>query len=148
MANKEARKAAMAKASRIVQSDDPFTNHQGGNPGQRSYPQVLSRTIRAVLDEDADTSHRDEEIDADRINTLHSGWEYVGIYAEAEVQLTGSLVQTFSSGGLWGVESDAGAPYLCQIAEDQLDILEDELKAVGAYPPYPETDTSRLTDIS
>ena len=58
-------------------------------------------------------------------------WCMFGIFATADVVLTGSVVQTIRSGGLWGVESDSEESYLKSIEKDELDSLRDELIACG-----------------
>ena len=58
-------------------------------------------------------------------------WWMVGLWAEAEVVVTGSVVQRIRSGGLWGIESDSDADYLAGVTEQELSSLHDELLAVG-----------------
>ena len=62
---------------------------------------------------------------------MRGDWCLIGIEAEAEVQFTGDLVQRLTSGGLWGIESDAGEEYFETIQQEQLEELEGELLAVG-----------------
>ena len=62
---------------------------------------------------------------------MNGEWSLIGIVAEAEVVLTGTTCQKLTSGGLWGVESDAGEPYLAGIEGEQLEELRGELEAVG-----------------
>jgi hypothetical protein len=71
-------------------------------------------------------------LDAQRLHDLNRGeWHYVGIIAKAEFQVGSSLVQTFRSGGLWGVESDSDESYFTQIEGEQLSELRDQLEAIG-----------------
>lgn len=72
------------------------------------------------------------EQDYQRSEALNRGdWNYIGLWAEAEAQLTNNgPVQTIRSGGLWGVESDSGE-YLAEIAKEELSQLRDELEAMG-----------------
>lgn len=58
-------------------------------------------------------------------------WWFLGINAEAQVQLNGNLVQTITSGGLWGIESDSDDSYLQQVGDEQLAELKDQLHAIG-----------------
>ena len=52
--------------------------------------------------------------DYERMESLNAGnWCFVGIRAEAEVQLTGDLIQRITSGGLWGIESDSDKGSYC-----------------------------------
>lgn len=71
--------------------------------------------------------------DYERMEALNKGdWCFIGIKAKAAVKLTESdLTQTLHSGGLWGIESDAGEDYLTEEEENQLAELRQELKAVG-----------------
>lgn len=50
--------------------------------------------------------------------------------AEAEV-VVGGVVQTLSSRGLWGIESDSDASYLKTVGEDEIDQLKDVLRSAG-----------------
>jgi|SRR6185312_6164451 len=67
--------------------------------------------------------------------------EYIGIRADAEIALapshapgmnpfTGPL-QTITSGGLWGIESDSDADYLKSVEDEQLAELRNQLHAIG-----------------
>lgn len=62
----------------------------------------------------------------------NGGWHYIGVIAEAEVSYpcgnNSRRIQRLSSGGLWGVESDAG-DYLKEIAKQELDDLKSHLEA-------------------
>lgn len=70
--------------------------------------------------------------DYDRMERLQRGdWYYIGIRAEAEVQLTSDLVQRISSGGLWGIESDSDKSYYAEVQADELASLKTELRAMG-----------------
>lgn len=78
--------------------------------------------------------------DYNRMESLSRGdWSFVGIRAEAEVistvQESGSnwhgVIQTVSSGGLYGIESDAEDSYLESVERDELDNLKSELVALG-----------------
>lgn len=72
------------------------------------------------------------EQDYERMEAYSRGeWCMLGIIAEAEVQFTATTVQTISSGGLWGIESDGGADYFTEVEEEQLSALADELAAMG-----------------
>jgi hypothetical protein len=61
---------------------------------------------------------------------------FYGISAEAKVltQYPGSdhwLINTLSSGGLWGIESDSDPSYFEEIEKEQLEELKDVLKEYG-----------------
>ena len=67
-----------------------------------------------------------------RMEKLNSGdFCYIGIGAEAEVQLTGDTVQRITSGSLWGIESDSGRDYLESVEQEELGQLKTELTALG-----------------
>jgi hypothetical protein len=59
-------------------------------------------------------------------------WNYIGVRAEATIQLTNSApTQYVTSGGLWGTESDSEESYLKSIEQDELTELRAQLKAIG-----------------
>jgi hypothetical protein len=69
--------------------------------------------------------------DYDRMESLNNGnWGYIGIRAEAEVQVS-DVVQDITSGGLWGIESDSDKSYLAEIDAEELASLKSELLALG-----------------
>ena len=55
---------------------------------------------------------------------------FIGVIAKCEIVI-GSTVQIIRSGGLWGIESDAGREYLESVAVDELGELHDQLTALG-----------------
>ena len=58
-------------------------------------------------------------------------WDYIGISAQATIQLADSApIQVITSGGLWGIESNAG-DYLKEVGQEQLSELRAQLKAIG-----------------
>ena len=67
---------------------------------------------------------------------MNGEWCLVGVVASAMVTLTGSVVQTFASGGLWGIESDSDASSFAEVEKEELDNLKSELLAAG----FAETD--------
>lgn len=70
--------------------------------------------------------------DFERMEALNNGqWQFIGIRAEAEIQLSGDVVQTLSSGGLWGIESDSDGAYLEDIQNEQIAELGQQLEAAG-----------------
>ncbi len=56
---------------------------------------------------------------------------YIGIRAEAEVQIASDVVQEITSGGLWGIESDSGREHLDETVREELAQLKTELLALG-----------------
>lgn len=57
-------------------------------------------------------------------------WCMLGITAVAQVSLNG-VIQTIHSGGIWGIESDSDKDYLEEMAQEQLNELREQLKAIG-----------------
>jgi hypothetical protein len=58
------------------------------------------------------------------------GWCMLGITAVAKVVVNG-VIQTVTSGGLWGIESDGGEEYFREVADEELAELRDILVALG-----------------
>ncbi|HTF33311.1 MAG TPA: hypothetical protein VK714_06360 [Myxococcota bacterium] len=84
-----------------------------------------------MTDEDPDTSYFDEDEFADRRAEFERGdFTFVGVRAEAEVAIEG-VIQTLTSGGLWGIESDSDESYIEDVALEEYDALREILKAVG-----------------
>ena len=77
-------------------------------------------------------------------------WAFIGIVAKATVRFTTSedvtgitRVHHFSSGGLWGIESDSDESYLKELAQGQLTDLRAVLDAFGI--PVTDEEWSALT---
>jgi hypothetical protein len=70
-----------------------------------------------------------------RMEALNNGgFCFIGIRAEAEYTATGvflATLQTLSSGGIWGIESNSSPEYLAETEQEQLAGLKTELKAIG-----------------
>jgi len=84
--------------------------------------------------------------DYERMESLNRGdWCYIGIRAQAQVvvsepancltrrnlSVASGIVQTITSAGLWGVESDSDREYLELVEEEELADLKSELKSLG-----------------
>jgi hypothetical protein len=74
--------------------------------------------------------------DFKRMESLNNGkWEFIGIKAFAEVQTSqdgnGWLINSVSSGGLWGIESDSDKDYLKTVEQEQIAELKIVLKEFG-----------------
>lgn len=65
-----------------------------------------------------------------RAEDYGNGWSYVGIYAEATIEVNGRE-QTIRSGGCYGIESDSGEDYFAEVAADALNELAADLSALG-----------------
>jgi hypothetical protein len=71
--------------------------------------------------------------DYKRMEDLNNGqWCFIGIRAGAEytVQQHG-VIQTMTSGGLWGIESDSDESFFKEIEQEQLSELKEQLHAIG-----------------
>ena len=108
---------------------------------------IVKIRVKHDNDYDADTSYLTEHLgisesmtekekqeairfDNERLRMLEDGaYSYLYIYAEAEVVI-GNTVQTITSGGIGGVESDnEGA--ISEYDGEELDCLKDQLIALG-----------------
>ena len=91
------------------------------NPNWQNYKGDTAENIRKYCRQDYE-----------RMESLNRGnWFYLGIRADAEVSVQLRRVQTITSGGLWGIESDSGRDYLESVEKDELMDLRKELKAFG-----------------
>ncbi len=71
-----------------------------------------------------------------RMERLNRGdWLYMGIEAEAMIKYPigggNYRLQRFTSGGLWGIESDSGDDYITEVENDQLFDLKAHLETFG-----------------
>lgn len=73
-----------------------------------------------------------------RMEALSSGqWHFIGIQAEARVSYgtnpngTDRRLEWFTSGGLWGIESDSNIDYLLEVANDEFADLREHLETFG-----------------
>ena len=57
-------------------------------------------------------------------------FSFVGVVAKAEIVVDG-IVQTITSGGLWGIESDSDKTYIAEVADDEYGDLRRILKTLG-----------------
>ena len=68
-----------------------------------------------------------------RMEGLNNGdWFYTGVMAEAEVSYPieggSERIERFTSGGLWGIESDSSNDYIKQVSQGELADLKEHLK--------------------
>jgi len=74
--------------------------------------------------------------DFERMEAYNSQqWSYMGIQAKAvisyEIGQGHRRLETLTSGGLWGIESDAGDEYITEVETEQLEDLKGHLEAFG-----------------
>src|SRR5574340_1275649 len=90
-------------------------------------------TIRAVPDEDPDTSYLEQEGFEDALASYNRGdFGFVGVYAEAEVRRENvkggySSMHRIRTPGIWGIETDSEDSYFREVGEDELDELKEIL---------------------
>ena len=74
--------------------------------------------------------------DYERMEQLNNGYfNFIGISAKSEVLTSYNgkdwLINTLSSGGLWGIESDSSSEYISEVQSEQLAELKDVLIEYG-----------------
>lgn len=87
--------------------------------------------------DDYDTCEiQDEGATKERIASFGQTWMYIGIRAKAEVSYEmqnvyprgNRRIEWFTSGGLWGIESDSEEKYLIEVENEQLADLKEHLR--------------------
>ena len=106
-------------------------------PARKRRLEVRKVRVRVLHDEDPDPSYFDsgdpaykDQDEARRKEYEDSDFSFVGVRAEAEVVVE-NVIQTITSGGLWGIESDSGEGYIEDVALEEYDNLREILKAIG-----------------
>lgn len=85
---------------------------------------LLSIKTKVMYDEDPDASYLEQKGFEDRLRQYQNGvFGFVGVYAEAEIVDSNGVIQTVSSGGLSGIESDSGDEYMNQIKNEEVNEL-------------------------
>jgi len=93
---------------------------------KRVAPQVESIRVIVMDDDEPDTSF----LEGERREEYERGdFKFVGIRAEAEVVIE-DVVQTLTSGGIWGVESDSSG-HIRMLAEEEYSDLRKILITIG-----------------
>lgn len=82
------------------------------------------------------------EQDAARLQSFNDGqWQMLGCRAVAEVSYpvgNGSRrIERFTSGGLWGIESDCGQDYKTQVEAEQVNELKNHLEQFNIPTLFP-----------
>lgn len=106
---------------RVERGDCGHGEYRWFNPPVENYTGTSEAEIRKYCEQDYQ-----------RMERLQRGdWYFLGIVAKAEVHLAGSyVVQRITSGGLWGIESDA-PEYHKEIEREELSSLKTQLQALG-----------------
>lgn len=113
-------------------SDSPRARRRVVAAPARRAPADL-QSIRVVIehDPDPDVSFLDQDEFKDQREAYARGeFDFVGVRAEADVLIEDTL-QTLTSPGLWGVESDSGEEYLVSVAVEEYEQLRKVLKTIG-----------------
>ena len=93
---------------------------------KRVSPQVESIRIVVMDDDEPDTSF----LEGERRKKYENGdFKFVGVGAEAEVVIEG-VIQTLTSGGLYGIESDS-KEYIQEVAQEEYEDLRKILISIG-----------------
>lgn len=86
--------------------------------------------VAAMSGEDTGNPQSVEQ-DYQRMEAFNAGnWHFIGVRAYAEIVING-VIQTITSGGLWGIESDSDVDYIKEVAKEQLYELTEQLQALG-----------------
>lgn len=105
--------------------------HAGTAARRRSKIKVEEISLLVLHDDDPDTSYLEQEGFEDRLAQYQNGdFNFVGIRAEAEVEIDGAM-QTLTSLGLWGIESDSDESYLKEVADEEWSQLREILLTIG-----------------
>lgn len=93
---------------------------------KRTAPQVEEIRVVVLDDDEPDASY----LEGERREEYENGdFKFVGVRAEAEV-VVGGVVQTLTSGGIWGVESDVEG-HIRMLAEEEYTDLRKILISIG-----------------
>jgi hypothetical protein len=106
-------------------------------------------TIRQLTDNDPDTSYMDQDGFEDLKRSYENGdFFYIGIKAEAEILTSHNgkewLINTITSGGLWGIESNSDESHLESIRMEE----EHDLKAVLLKFGFSDGEITKALDES
>ena len=93
--------------------------------------------MQEIPDESPDTSYLEQGEFEDRLNEYRNDdFYFVGIRASVTVQIPHGkdgtkILQTITSPGLWGIESDSGKEYFQSVFAEESEVLADMLKALN-----------------
>lgn len=136
-------------------ANEKFVNVDFRQALKNKKPFVFKFVIKKMLDTDPDLSYLQQDYSADdggitpeenakymqqdseRLERYNAGyWCMYGIRAECEYYLpnddgSSAIVQTLTSGGLWGIESDSEKSYFEEIGRDELAQLKKHCDQLG-----------------
>jgi len=111
-----------AKSDYAIEHKGERNDYPYFNPNWENYKGLPEEEIRKYCQQDYDRM----------VSLCNGNWYFMGIICEATVTLTDSdLIQTISSGGLWGIESDSAGDYIPSVENYQMEELHKELAALG-----------------
>lgn len=106
----------------------------------KSMKRIHKVVIKRMVDTDPDASYLEQEGFEHRLEQYKQGmFDYMGVRADAEIWVPtyaqfnkgASILQSITSGGLWGIESDSDSSYIAEIEQEQLAELREQLHALG-----------------
>jgi hypothetical protein len=101
------------------------------NRGEFRYFNPYVNPLTGKTQKEKKNLYIDAKRDYERMESLKNGnWCYIGIRAEAEINING-VIQEITSGGLHGIESDSGRDYIEEIEKEELNNLKSQLKEIG-----------------
>ena len=122
----------LADTRKYKMSDSSRTRRRVVAASARRPPARL-QTVRVIFEKDpeADTSYLDHEGLEERSAAYKRGeFEFICVRAEAEVVIEG-IMQTLTSGGMCGIESDSEDEYVDHLIDEEWKSLRTVLKTVG-----------------
>ena len=112
-----------------------YATEQAGNTLEP--PRIDRITLNVMVDTDADTSFLEQEEFSELRESYHRGdYYFVGVRANADVSYaisnTDRRIETLTSGGVWGIESNSGKDYIeGEVGKDELNDLKTHLERFG-----------------
>ena len=100
-------------------------------PARRAPAKLEAIRVVVEYDPNPDVSYLEQEEFEERLAAYkNEEFSFLGVHAEADVTIEG-VVQTLTSGGLWGIESDSGDEYIEEVAVQEYEELRKILKTIG-----------------
>ncbi len=129
-AEREALDAAYDEVGELLDEIDECDCGEHGDMGRGEF-RYFNGPVENYQGEDPADIRKYIRQDYDRMESLNRGdFSFIGIRAEADVQMPSGIVQRITSGGLWGIESDSEEGYLETVQTEELAELKKELFAL------------------